>query len=202
MPAQDAIEFMMAYAKRGVRYWESAVKDATKTRALRLLQNQVATNDDEVKVIINSVRSGAKRVLYVPMPKAHRADIELCLFLPVRVDDNKTSFELLMLLESDERCLAFRFEPADPGDTTHGYGHIQMNRRMEGGVRDVAGLPGWVPKSYPAFPLRTSEPIEMFLSMVTSIHGYRKGIVDLLDEVIPDPGPRKKYVEMLKRAML
>jgi len=141
-----------------------------------------------------------KSVKFIPMPGEQPSGIEHAFFMPIRIDDERTAFDLLLLCPR-EKCLGFRFEPGDSGDTTHGYGHIQMNRAMCGGDLPVEGLPDWVPKSYPAFPLRTSEPLEMFLSMATSIHGYRKRMLDLLLNIVPAPGNRLTYERLLEKAM-
>jgi len=199
MPTADDIDFMKAYAVRGISDWRHA-GEQVRTRAIRLLGNRLAQREEEAKATIESIVSGMKGTRFIPMPNRRPDDIEYCFFMPITYDAG-TAFDLLILC-SDNNCLGFRFEPADPRLTTHGYGHIQMNRRMEGGTLAVGGLPEWVPTSYPAFPLRTSEPIKIFLSMVTAIHGYPKFMDDVLQKTIPAAGNRQVYARMLEAAMV
>jgi hypothetical protein len=75
-----------------------------------------------------------------------------------------------------------------------------MNQKMLRGDNrlTIDDLPTWVPTSYPAFPLRSSDPIEMFLSMTTSVHGYEGGIIEILQEALARrPGLLRKYLERL-----
>src|SRR6266850_8483675 len=166
MAIDEAIGFMKIYARRGVSDWKAKVQDATKKRARLLLgPNNIADNEPEAFNTIEAVRGGARKQLFIPMPTVYHTGIEQCFFLPLYEAADKAAFDLLLLCEADN-CLGFRFEPAQLG--THDYGHVQMNRKMLRKSFHVNGLPPWVPESYPAFPLRTSEPLAMFLSMATS----------------------------------
>jgi hypothetical protein len=209
MPSDEAINFMKAYALRGIRDWRHA-SSAIKTRAQRLLPDRLAQSDREAEATIYSIRKGMKKARFIPMPDPQPSRIDHSFFMPIRIDDNRTAFDLLILCPlargtavqaTTEKCLGFRFEPADADDTTHAYGHVQMNRAMEGGELMVGCLPDWVPESYPAFPLRTSEPLEMFLSLATSIHGYRRRMTELLMNIIPAAGSRRTYELLLEKAM-
>jgi hypothetical protein len=201
MPIDEAtIAFMKAYALRGVKDWNSKVPEATRKRARRLLgPSNIADKEWEVMNTIEAIRGGQRRQLFIPMPKVFHTGIEVCFFLPLREADDRAAFDLLLLCETDN-CLGFRFEPAQLG--THDYGHVQMNRKMMRESVEVSGLPGWVPESYPAFPLRTSDPLEMFLSMATAVHGYRQGMSELLTDLLTEPLRRKAYLEAIERAML
>jgi hypothetical protein len=200
MLSNDTIAFMRRYALQGVADWRDDVPNTTKTRARDLLHNLLGESDYDATTTIESVLGGTKSAKFIPMPGEQPSGIEHSFFMPIRIDAARAAFDLLLLCPH-EKCLGFRFEPGDSGDTTHSYGHIQMNRAMFGGDLKIEGLPAWVPKSYPAFPLRTSEPLEMFLSMATSIHGYRKRMLDLLLKIIPAPGDRLTYERLLDKAM-
>jgi len=68
---------------------------------------------------------------------------------------------------------------------------------------EVKGIPQWVPDSYPAFPIRSSEPLRMFLSMATSIHGYERGMIPLLQDVFENrPTQAAGYLEVLKETIM
>ena len=102
-------------------------------------------------------------------------------------------------MNSGGRWLGFRFEPADSAASTHGYGHVQMNTAMVRKNIAIKGIPEWLPTSYPAFPIRTSDPIQMFFSMATSVHGYEKGVVQVLQEMFKSrPSEVARYVAALK----
>jgi hypothetical protein len=134
------------------------------------------------------------------MPNIHHDGIEQCFFLPVNEPvANRPAFDLLLLCLAEPHCLGLRFEPAQTG--THEYGHVQMNRKMMVNAIEVVGIPNWIPESYPALPLRTSDPFQLFLSMATSVHGYRLGMTELFENVIPEPRKRKKYLDELNEVM-
>jgi hypothetical protein len=200
MPTADDIAFMKAYAIRGVKDWaqERGAMSDVHTRAYRLLGNGLAQSEPDAKATIDSVVGGAPRTKFIPMPNKRPREIEHCFFMPMH-DRHGMAFELLILCFNG-KTLGFRFEPADIDATTHCYAHVQMNRFMQGGMLAVSGLPDWVPTSYPAFPLRSSEPIEMFLSMLTAIHGYPK-FMDRVLQTAPIAS-RQAYAARLKAAML
>ncbi len=153
---------------------------------------------EEAEVTIEVMNSGTTNTRFIPMPNPRPNDIEYSFFMPISTSSG-TAFDLLLLCRGDY-WFGFRFEPADR--TTHEYGHIQMNRRMRGGEVCIPGPPEWLPTSYPAFPLRTSEPMQMFLSMIVSIHGYPKFMDDVLKKTIAAPGRRQVVSEMLQSAMI
>jgi len=199
MVTKDAISLMQAYARRGMEHWKFVVKDKTKARAVDLLGNHrlaLLSPSGIDNAILNIFRSPVGKALFFPMPNKNQDNhIEQCFFAPLRVDDQRMSFDLLLLC-GEGNCLGFRFEPRDY-EGTHQYGHIQMNRRMHKGNVSVGGLPTWIPNHYPAFPLHASDPVAMFLSMVTSVHGYPGGIDELLKEVMPRPEVQR-YFEALQ----
>jgi len=201
MTSQEDLAFMKAYALLGISDWRQVAR-RTQVRAQRLLGNRLAEHEWDAATTIDSILNGRKGPKFIPMPNQAPAGIAHSFFMPTRIDADRTAFDLLVLCKDSADCLGFRFEPADHGVTNHAYGHIQMNRRMDGSALAVSGLPQWVPTSYPAFPLRTSTPVEIFLSMVTSIHGYRKDMAALLQRVIPAAGSRQVYEKMLEAAMI
>lgn len=196
MPIDDAITLMKAYARLGIKHWKGAAGPLKKRAQDVLGAGGFAQNEAETDNAIDTLKGAKRRELFIPMPKLFHRGVEQCFFLPLKQGD-QTAFDLLLLCK-DDRCLGFRFEPAQQG--THAYAHIQMNRIMVRGKLQVACLPDWLPDSYPAFPLRTTDPSEMFLSMVTSIHGYDKGMRDVLQEAfVSKPAVWKAYLDQLAK---
>jgi hypothetical protein len=189
MLTEDVISLVKAYARRGIEDWKS-VKAETHAKTLRLLGNhRLAQNTQESdNAIPRAIRGQNARMLFFPMPNKNQGKhIEQCLFSLRRVDDNRTSFDLLLLCHNGS-WLGFRFEPPDEIGS-HGFSHVQMCRKIKShdASEEVEGLVDWVPDHYPAFPLRASDPLQMFLSLVTSIHGYPGGVDEVLRDLMPRP---------------
>lgn len=208
MPSLDVWDLMELYARRGVDDWIRANADLRRRAGDCFLATQIATSHREAIDTINAVFNGpirdgdaaslahARSLSFIPMPKPGRHQIERCFFLPVREKiggKEKVSFDLALLV-SGRNCLAFRFEPADPPTWRHGYGHLQMNQKMLKKMISLGGTPGvgvptWIPDSYPAFPISTSNRLRMFLAMGTAVHGYaNRGFADLLVDIFQTAG--------------
>ena len=174
--AQDELltELMREYALCGVRDWPN-VGDELRRRARKCLENRIIDTVQECRHQVS--RPAQDR--FFPMPRKPEARrLELC-FFRMRKD---ASFELFVVVDL-ENCLGFRFEPADGEFSRHNYPHVQFCRRLL--TRDLrpAGVPDWLPDSYPAFPLPYSDPTRLFLAMLTSIHGRAGGLDELLKEI-------------------
>ena len=199
MVTDDVISLLKAYARRGIEDWKSVTKD-TSDKTLSLLgYHRLVQNPQQSDNAIPHVISGKEaRILFFPMPNKNQGKhIDQCLFSVRRVDDNRASFDLLLLCPNG-KWLGFRFEPPDDIGS-HGYSHVQMCRKIKShdASDEVEGLVDWVPDHYPAFPVRGSGPLQMFLSLVTSIHGYPGGIDEVLREVMPRP-EIKRYFDSLQ----
>ena len=195
---QDLKKLLKTYSLAGIYHWNNNADDATKDIAIAALKGQIAERDREAFAVIDAKlkRHGDPRALFIPMPMVNHSGILHCFFLPIP-DAEKVSFDLVLIIKTG-KSLGFRFEPPDEGESTHGYGHVQMNKSMFHKTIDVKGIPDWVPDSYPAFAQRASEPLHLFLSMATSIHGYEKGMKRILFELFEtDPIRRKKYLDAL-----
>ena len=109
------------------------------------------------------------------------------------------SFDLVVLLQQGS-SYAFRFEPRSAYTTTaHGYDHVQLNESL--GQRRVAlgGAPSQLPTTYPAFPIRSDDPVSRFLAMAVAMHGYPSGVDDVLDRAFKgQPNKRKTYLNITK----
>lgn len=198
----DLKDLMRLYARLGIAHWRAA-PSASKQIASFALADRIASHEWEANRTIDAnLKGGAdERGMFIPMPMVNHSDILHCFFLPFN-HEGKMAFDLVLIVVT-EQSLGFRFEPADPPDWTHGYGHVQMNRSMFRKTMEVSGIPQWVPDSYPAFPIRSSEPLQMFLLMATSVHGYGKGMIPLLQDVFENkPIQVASYLELLKETVI
>lgn len=200
---QDLRRLLRFYSFLGITYWNNEADDATKDVARAALQNRIAEGEYEAGAIIDSKlkRGGDPRALFIPMPMVNHSGILHCFFLPMP-EAERMAFDLVLIIDADH-SLGFRFEPADDADSTHGYGHVQMNRTMFHRTIEVKGIPEWLPDSYPAFPQRAAEPIQLFLSMTTSVHGYEKGMKKIIFDLFKnEPMTAKKYLSALDAAVM
>jgi hypothetical protein len=204
----DYEKFMWLYARRGIAHWKGADEDLRR-RAKRCLGPWgIAEDNNAARAAIRTIHDPTRptRLMFIPMPKYPKSGIERCFFLPLRETKDGTdtiAFELFLLVARTDG-LAFRIEPAHSVRSAHGYGHVQSSQAMLGGTVPVQGLPGWYPDSYPAFPVLTADPLEVFLWMATAVHGYKTGLVPILEEIFqagnltPEAPPYfKKLEEML-----
>jgi hypothetical protein len=205
MPALDLHDLMRLYARQGIADWRNAPDELRRRARDCLGSGKIADNETEAFVTLNTIYSGtnADRLRFIPMPKRPRGGIERCFFLPIWELDadqkQKMAYDLFLLIARRD-CLAFRFEQAHLPQTTHGYGHVQMSRLM---LRKtiIPNILQWIPDSYPAFPLLTSDPLRMFLSMATAVHGYAGGILSILQEIFQQASRSREaslYVNELK----
>jgi len=187
MPSLDFEELMRLYARRGIADWKAAPQEL-RGRALRCLGTAIAENETEANVTIYTKYDPTRvnQMRFIPMPKHPKKGIERCFFLPIREVQSggkeAVAFELFVLVARTD-CLAFRFEPAHKLPSVHNYGHVQMSRKMLRKTIEVKGIPDWLPDSYPAFPILTSEPLRAFLCMVTAVHGYENGCTAVLQDI-------------------
>lgn len=199
---QNLRELMRRYARRGIADWKAA-PSASKSIASIALANRIAEHEWEAfRTIDANLKGGAdQRSLFIPMPMVNHSGIQHCFFLPIN-QEGKIAFDLVLTV-GIEQSLGFRFEPADPPDSTHGYGHVQMNRSMFRETIQVKGIPHWIPYSYPAFPIGSSDALEMFLLMTTSVHGYQKGMITVLEGVFDDmPIQKALYLQVLTETVI
>jgi len=199
MVSEAAISLVKAYARLGIEDWKSADR-GTKGKTVRLLGHHRLVDDPQQSdnAILRAVRGQNSQILFFPTPKKNwEAHVEQCLFSLRRVDDDHAAFNLLLLCHNG-RWLGFRFEPPDDFGT-HRYSHVQMCRKIksEHAGNEVDGLVDWVPDHYPAFPVRGSDSLQMFLSLVTSIHGYPGGVDEVLRALMPRP-EIKQYFDSLQ----
>lgn len=194
-------KLLRKYALKGVADWRDA-DPKIKTMATCCLKGMVVENADDIESVINQkLHRRFSAPMFIPMA-AHTDKIKKAFFIPIFEQHNnkveRVTIHLFMIvakLDDDEtsenegfvrsetnverfdgdarhRCLAFRWEQADHNDSAHGYAHVQMCTNVLRNRPWHLGIPKWLPQSYPAFPICTNDPVEMFLSMATAVHGY------------------------------
>jgi hypothetical protein len=206
MPSPNLVDLMWLYARRGIADWSQA-HPALQLRASRCLGTaRIAENEWQASTTIHTFFNGTDVVphRFIPMPKHPKKGIERCFFLPVRQiqsgGSESVSFELLLLVEQTN-CLGFRFEPAHarPG---HNFAHIQFSRSMLREKIPVSGIPLWMPDTHPAFPVLRAKPLEVFLYMVTSVHGYDTGCTAVLQDICRTPAELAMYLNILRTMLV
>ncbi len=169
----DLIEFVTQYALFGFADWNERLDGLRRSKALRNLQSSIVESEEEVRSLISDLQTTNPSKI-IPIPQCGHIGIERCFFVPRKVDGICSwtlAFDLVLLVHGN-LLLAFRFEPADGPSRAHSYPHIQPCRRVAQGRIPLDGVPGGMPEKYPAFPLPSSKPQDLFLSMLVSVHGH------------------------------
>lgn len=185
MLSKELSDLLWLYARRGIADWQQA-PSVLRKRATECLGWEIADNEAEAVRTLNTIYNGtnAKQLRFIPMPRHPRKPgFERSFFIPVCKSNGtrlSVGFELFLLVNASRmNCLAYRFEPAHDLPSVHNYGHVQLSRALL--HREIAARTlNWIPDSYPAHPLYTSDPLRMFLSMATAVHGYNKGVLDVI----------------------
>jgi len=185
-------ELLRLYARRGIADWAKA-RDEERRRATDCLGTKIAENETEANVAISTIYNGnnENRLRFIPMPKYPGSQgFERSFFVPVCTTKPDGTLRIgleLFLLVTGKNCLAFRFEQAhERGKSTHDFAHVQMSRKLLG-ERIESKVQAWIPNRYPAFPI-SPDPLRMFLSMATSIHGHTGGMLTILQEIFQSAG--------------
>ena len=193
---EKLITLMGLYSRRGIADWRST-SDSLRTEVRRALGNAgVVRNEAEAVQTINRYWNQDKLQChkFIPMPRRPGKEGTCWFFLPIRQRTSDgadlISFEVFVLIEQEHR-LAFRFEPADR-DSTHDYGHVQLTKSLRKKTLD-AQIVSWLPDSYPAFPIGTSDPLDIFLAMAVSVHGNTGGFVHLLQRMLQMANRSNEY---------
>jgi len=200
---KDLRNLLTNYSKLGMADWGKATQ-AEKQATTTLLKNRIVA-DHELATTINDIGTGADTARFIPMPLiGHSKALRRCFFALHRTTQDPASmcFDLLLCIDDDTR-LAFRFEPPDLPGWAHSYRHVQMSRRMLRRTFDVS-LPPWIPESFPAFPVRGSDPTEMFLTMLASVHGLgtSDGVREVLQNAFPNNSlASQRYFERLTSSL-
>ena len=183
--SDDLTDLMLLYSRRGVQDWKDA-NDDLKRKAIAYLSTGIADNEEDTKEIVRGANATS---MFIPMPKHRCVGIERCFFLPMNTEGRLNVLILFLLVNrARKNCIAFRFEPSHGPDSVHGYSHVQLTRKLVDAERNFPYVPDWLPDSYPAFPVPARNSLEMFLSMMTAVHGFRDGIDTLLVDIFQQVG--------------
>ena len=193
-------DLVKEYALQGYQDWKSADSTIIQ-RARSCLMNRVVETEYEVRSEVEKPSFGK----FLPMPTfVYRKCIERCFFRMETIGDkeiNCRTFELFVLLDM-ENSLAFRFEPADDPTYNHNYAHVQFCRKVYRKGICPHGIPDWLPVNYPAFPLPSSDPLKLFLSMALSVHGRSAGLEKLLVKIFQkasSPNKARQYINVIEQ---
>ena len=195
---------MKLYSVRGLSDWKETPMSLRKRALEQLTPAGIARNTTEANIAINTIwnQCNMSRIKFIPMPKRSKKALESCFFLPIRnIAANgcqSMGFELFVLVDKSN-CLAFRYESAHPG-SIHDYGHVQLTKVLKRRTAPTT-IPSWIPDDFPAFPLGTSNPLDLFLAMAVSVHGRTGGFLYVLREVFQTASRTRDYgfyVERLK----
>ena len=184
-------DLMKQYALLGLHDWRENTEEGIRQRARECLGNRILSTDWELHTEVGRPRLAK----FFPMPKfGYGRDIEHCFFLPKLYENDgieSWTFVLFVLVQ-EQNCLAFRFEPAGRDGGRHDYAHMQFCRSIIGEELLLSGIPDWIPERDPAFPLPSSDPTKLFLSMATAVHGRSGGV----DKVIVDMFQKASHVNL------
>ena len=203
---------MRLYAIRGVKDWNDT-DDIVCREVGRCLSTSGIIEKEELvrRAIGQSMRTNAGgSPKFFPMPDTYRRwkkkifdRPRISFFMPRCLDGTLShmAFDMISFVSfmDHQHCLVFRFEPADEPPSSHGYPHVQLSRTLSGRTIPVGCVPSWLPDSYPAFPVPARDSIEMFLSMAVAVHGFERGMKQLIGEMFKErPLDVLKYVKRLE----
>jgi len=185
---------MKQYALQGLHDWRENTDEGIRKRARECLGNKILSDDWE----LHTEMARPRATKFVPMPRVgYGRDVEHCFFRPKLYDNDgieSWTFVLFVLVQ-EHNCLAFRFEPAGRDGGRHDYAHMQLCRRVIAEELLLSGIPGWIPERDPAFPLPSSDPTKLFLSMAMAVHGRSGGV----DNIIVDMFQKASKVNLTKK---
>lgn len=200
MITNDLNNLMELYSMRGIEDWNQKAGAKLKIAVRRDIPvSAIANNGKDVRKMICRIFSHKNsKEKFIPMPKCSDPNIDWCFFLPIKINQGNNEYLRLFLLVKCKRhnWLGFRFE-GDRQDSRHGYSHLQFTRNIPE-FQSIFG-PDWLPLSYPAFPVPALDSSEMFLSMVTAVHGLRGGIDELLRDIFQQAARPKDAIAYTRK---
>ena len=199
----DSISDLLSnYARLGWEHWRRESREV-KSQAQRIGVEIAADEGATQYAATNPYRpagNSGQSLKLIPMPCKPR-DVSAAFFVPwiEGTDSTELSFDLVVLIDQDSpRSIAFRFESASQDSkSTHGYNHLQLSSSLGKGQVNICNALTPLPTSYPAFPVPTKDSARRFLAMAVAMHGYPRGIDDILDKAFKgQPNKRKTYLKM------
>lgn len=180
--SEELLDILRPYVRFGAEEWRAAPDVLRRTASN--LGVRIADEKDAALHALSRAGKGRPDSL-IPMPRPKK--IARAFFVPLVTgdeDSTRVAFEVVMMV-AGSKVLAYRFEPAHPTGN-HTYDHVQMSREVLGRNIALKGIPSWLPTSYPAHPLPSRDPLDLFLCMLTSMQGYRDrdGSLEVIKEML------------------
>ena len=195
-------ELLLAYARLGLSHW-STESQPVKNKARKIgveiaTKLEVATRAVVSPFIVN--RAGASPMKLIPMPckqnKVHAAFFAPWLYSNNGARLDTLSFDLVVL-QQHGAAIAFRFEPGlVQSGSAHGYDHVQLSESLARQTVPLSAATSPLPTTYPAFPIRSDDPVTRFLAMAVAMHGFPKGVDKVINDAFKNsPNERKHYFQ-------
>ena len=133
---------------------------------------------------------------------------EWCFFLPVPQGGRLVALVLFLFAAGsgeapeERRSLSFRFEKGDPATDRHGYWHMQFTRKVklpDGTDFAMEGIRKGLPTSWPAFPVPAESWLDVFLVMLTAVHGFPDGVEVVLQDLWQKAGRAREGPALVDR---
>lgn len=191
-------QLMRRYAWKGVGEWSRADQGLQKNAHI-CVGGRIAENPTQANLALDVRHNNDPRARFIPMPRLRCPSVDVGFFFAPVCQGNVVSFDLVCVAGSI--CFGLRFEP--PGEGTHRYAHFQFTSNMLGKAHPLSGMPP-LPESYPAFPTGTSDTVQLFLYLVTAVHGYHGGALELLGEIFREASMTHhlaEYTETMRRVL-
>lgn len=200
--SEDLLRLMLPYARLGIANWRQVPAHLRQTATTMPWGPRISDRLRETEYMLQA--TGKAQASLIPMPTVpSKPGYSQAFFaFNAKPSGNRLiiGFEVVLLL-AGKRELAFRFEPAHP-QGTHTYDHVQMSQKILG--RSIRLAETWIPTKYPAPPLPSSDPLELFLCMATAVHGYKDGARRIIKEVFQREGratEAEPYLTRLKNLL-
>lgn len=201
-------DLLRNYARLGWEHWNDKSKkfqDETQERVGVEIVDSVWNAQNAAANPFKLAGSNGNRAKLIPMP-CEISNITAAFFLPwtATEDSSDLSFDLVVLLEKSSPCtFAFRFEPASRDNgTTHGYDHMQLSNSLCLRRVSLKGVLDHLPSSYPALPIPSKDPVTRFLVMIVSMHGYPRGVINVLSRAFNGNSSKSREYHNLTRNIL
>ncbi len=196
-------ELAIAYARLGLQHWNREsrqVKDKARSIGVDIATSlNVAERVVEEPFEPDAANGDPMRL--IPMPCGQRR-VYAAFFAPWLAtcdDPEQLSFDLVVLSQQSGP-IAFRFEPGSGGsDVAHGYDHVQLSESLGRGKVKFENPLSPLPKTYPAFPIPSQDPVTRFLALVVAMHGFPRGVDEVFDNAFKgQANKRKTYLDLTK----
>ena len=184
---------MWRYARQGVQDWVESSESGRQERVERILGARIVNGQEYLETI---ARDLTQAYGWIPVPALSVKSIKWAFFRLRQVGvDAKLMFDLVFLLQSGDKHIGFRLEPAHHRGERHKYSHVQLSSRFDQ-KRIIPEEPlEWLPTSYPAFPIPGTRSLDRFLMLVVALHGFPDRVGTVLPEIWPGRlGKGQEYV--------